>query len=108
MFGKGMYLSVLYCLCYVKYISTYMSEDQVAEERDPDLNEYEDIRLDAIREENWKDVSEEGDNKKKIIDLRWEVYVKEEEDLIKGEFLVSVTHPKGGGGCLDLGEGSYH
>ena len=50
MCGKGMYLSVFYCLCYAKDISTDMSEDQVTEEIDPDLNEEEDIRLDAIRE----------------------------------------------------------
>ena len=36
MFGKGMYLSVFF-LCYVTDIYTDMSEDQVAEERDPDL-----------------------------------------------------------------------
>ena len=36
---KGMYLSVFYCLCYAIDISTDMSEDQVAEERDPYLNE---------------------------------------------------------------------
>ena len=52
MFGKGVYLSVFYCLCYVTDISTDMSEDQVAEERDPDPNEEEDIRLDEIREEH--------------------------------------------------------
>ena len=49
MFGKFIYLSVFYCLCYAKDRSTYMSEDRVAEDRDPDLNEEEDIRLDAIR-----------------------------------------------------------
>ena len=38
-----------YCLCYVKDVYTYMSEDQVSEERDMDLNEEEDIRLGAIR-----------------------------------------------------------
>ena len=76
MFGKGMYLSVFYRLCYVTYISTDMLEDQVAEERDPDLNEEEDIRLDAIRGDHWRNVAEEGDKKKKIIALRWEVYVK--------------------------------
>ena len=53
-----MYLYVFYCLCYVTDISTDMSEDQVAEERDPDLNEEEDIRLDAIMEEHWRDVAE--------------------------------------------------
>ena len=52
MFVKGMYLSMFFCLCYVKDISTDMSEDQVAEERDPDLNQEEDIRLDAIREDH--------------------------------------------------------
>ena len=48
MFGKCMYLSVFYFLCYVKDISTDISEDQVSEERDPYLNEGEDIRLDVI------------------------------------------------------------
>ena len=48
---KGIYLSMFYCLCYDTDISTDMSEDQVVEERYPDLNEEEDIRLDAIREE---------------------------------------------------------
>ena len=58
MFGKGMYLPVFYCLCYVIDISTYISEEQVSEERDPDLNEEEGIILDAIREEHWRDVAE--------------------------------------------------
>ena len=96
MFGKSTYLSVFYCLCYDKDRSTYMSEDQVAEEIDTDLNEEEDIRLDAIREENWRDVSDEGENKKNIHALRWEVYVKNKQELIKREFLVSVPNPKGG------------
>ena len=73
MFGKGMYLYVFYCLCFVKYISTDMSKDQVVEERDPKLNEEEDIRLDAIREEHWRDFKEEGHDKKKIHALRWGV-----------------------------------
>ena len=58
MFVKGMYLSVFYWLCYAKDISTDMSEDQVVEERVPDLNEEEDARLDTIREEHWRDVAE--------------------------------------------------
>ena len=53
----------------------------MAEERDPDLNEEEDIRLYEIREEHWMDVAEEGYNKNKIHALRWEVYVKEKEVL---------------------------
>ena len=39
MFGKGIYLSVFYFLCYEMYISTDMLEEQVSEEIDPDLNE---------------------------------------------------------------------
>ena len=68
----------------------------MAEERDPDLNEKEDIRLDAIGVDHWRNVAEEGDNKKKIHSLKWEVYVKEKEELIKRDFSVSVPHPKGG------------
>ena len=77
----------------------------MAEKRDPDLNEKEDISLDEIREEHWRDVAEEGYDKKKVHSLRWEVYVKEKEELMKGEFSVSVPHPKGGENCLDLREG---
>ena len=58
MLVKLVYLSVFYLLCYDTNISTDMSEDQVAEERDPDLNEKEDIRLDEIREDHWRDISE--------------------------------------------------
>ena len=43
MFEIGMHLSVLYFLCYVKYISTDMLEEQFLENIDPDLNEDEDI-----------------------------------------------------------------
>ena len=96
MFGKGVYLSVVYCFCYVNYISTDMLEDQVSKERYPDLNEEEYIILDSTREEHWRDVAKEGDDKKKIHALMWEVYVKENSELIKREFLVSVLHPKGG------------
>ena len=76
MFVKGMYLSVFYCLCYHTDISTDISEDQVAEEIDPDLNEKEDIRLDEIQEKHWRDITEEGEDNKNIHSLRWEVYVK--------------------------------
>ena len=76
MFVKGVCLSVFYCLCYFNDISTDMLEYQVAEERDPDLNEEYDIRLDAIMEEHWRDIAEEGENKNNIHALMWEVYVK--------------------------------
>ena len=63
MFIKGVYLSVFYCLCYVTDRSTDILEEQVAEERDPELNEEEDIRLDEMREEHWRDIAEVGDDK---------------------------------------------
>ena len=46
MFGNGMYFSVFYCQCCAIDISIYMSDDQVLEERYPDLNEEEGIRMD--------------------------------------------------------------
>ena len=49
MFGKVIYLSVFYFLGYKMDISTDMLEEQVSEERYPDLNEEEDIILDEIR-----------------------------------------------------------
>ena len=54
----------------------YLSEEQVSEERDPDLNGEEDIRMDEIRENPCRDVAEEGDNKNKIHALRWDFNVK--------------------------------
>ena len=39
MFGKSVSLSIFYCLCYEMDISTDMLEDQVLEERYPDLIE---------------------------------------------------------------------
>ena len=71
MFEKGVYLSIFYCLCYEMYISTDMLEDQVSEERDLESNEDEDIKLDSIREDNYRDVAKEGEDKKRIHTLRW-------------------------------------
>ena len=51
----------------------HISEDQVLEERYPDLNEEESIILDTFREEHWGDFSKEGYDKKKIHVLMWEV-----------------------------------
>ena len=61
-----------------------------------DPNEEEDIRTEESREDHWRYVSEDDDDKKKIHALIWYFYTKENEELIKREFLVSVSHPKGG------------
>ena len=47
-------------------------------------------------EEHWRDIAGEVGYKKNIHALRWVVYIKEIEELIQREFLVSVPHPKGG------------
>ena len=67
----------------------------MVEERDPDLNKMEDIRFDEIREDHWRDIAKENDDRKKIHALSWNVYVKEKEGLIMREFSVSLPHPKG-------------
>ena len=96
MFGKGVYLYVFYCFCSEMDVYTDMSEYQVSEERDQDLNEEEDIIMDGIRDDNWSDVAEEGAYKKKIHSLRWEIYVKEEKELIKIMFWCPFYILKGG------------
>ena len=53
-----MYFYVFYCYWYSKDISVDMLENQVVEEIDHDLNEEEDVILNAIREEHWMDVAE--------------------------------------------------
>ena len=54
----------------------------MVEERDPDLDEMDDIRFDEIWEDHWRDLAEENDDKKKIRALIWNVYVKEKDELI--------------------------
>ena len=55
MFGKNMYLPVFYCLCYEMDISTDMSEEQVSEDIDLDLNEEDNTRMGEIIDEYWRD-----------------------------------------------------
>ena len=66
------------------------------EYRDPYLDEEDDIKIMDSRDENWRDADEDDDERGKINAMRWDVYMKEKEELIKGEFLVSVPYPKGG------------
>ena len=77
MFERGMYFSVFYCLCYFKEIPTDIMEEQVSDKRDPDLNEDEDIRMEVSREEHWRDFAEDGEDKSKIHDLRWDFYTRD-------------------------------
>ena len=52
MFGRGVYLSVFYCLCYVKEMPTDLSEEKVSEERDLDLSKNQDTRIDGTSNEH--------------------------------------------------------
>ena len=49
----------------------------MSEEIDPDLNEEGDIRMEDSREENWRDFSEDGEDKRKIHDLRLDFYIRD-------------------------------
>ena len=52
--------------------------------------------MEDSREEHWRDIAEDGKDKKNIHALMWEVYKIDKQELIKREFSVSVPHPKGG------------
>ena len=52
--------------------------------------------MEDSREEHWRDVAEYGEDKNNNHELRWDVYTRYEEELIKRYVLVSVLYPKGG------------
>ena len=54
MFEKGIYLYILYFLCFVEDISVNMEENQVMEETCSDLEGEDYFRIYDDREENWK------------------------------------------------------
>ena len=68
----------------------------MSEERDTELNEEEDTRMEDSREEHWRDVDEDGKDKSNMCVLRGGVYTRETEELRKRKILVSVLHPKWG------------
>ena len=63
--------------------------------------------MEDIREEHCMYVDEDSDDKKKIHALRWDVHIKEKEELIKKIFGVHSAS-KRGEHFLNLCEGSYH
>ena len=44
----------------------------MSEERDPNLNEEEDIRMDETMDKHWRDFSDDGDYNKNIHILKWD------------------------------------
>ena len=51
-----------------------MLEEEVQEERDPDLNEEEGIIIEDSREYHCRDVAEDGQDEINIHALSWDVY----------------------------------
>ena len=89
-------MSIFYCLCFVEDISPDIAEEEVMEEKDPDLQCEENFRVSDDSYEKWKEVEEEdNDEMGKVNYQRLDVQTKEKEDLIKREFLVFIMHPKG-------------
>ena len=73
MFERGMGFSVFYCLCVLlKDTSTYILEAQVLYEKYPELNEYEEVRIEDIGEDHWRYVDKDGEDKSEIHALRKE------------------------------------
>ena len=72
-----------------------MLEGKVMEETEPDLKGEEDFSISNDREEHWKEVEEEeNQDRGKDDDLRWQVYIKYKEELIKKEILDKEPPPK--------------
>ena len=102
-FERGVYLSIFYCLCFVQEISTDTVEEHVLEDRELDLDEEEDIRITYSREEHWRDVADDNEkDRSEIHALRWDVYMKEKEELIKREFFWWPLHTRKGGALFGL------
>ena len=53
------------------------------EERNPDLHEEEDIRMEDSSEYHCRDVSDDGEYKSKILYTRWDLYKRDKAELIK-------------------------
>ena len=65
-------------------------------EDDPDEEDMEDVNLDKERERHWRMVSKDNtrglDNAKALLHAkRWDLYVNEKENLVKGGYLVEVV-----------------
>ena len=67
------------------------------EEMYPDLQGKEDLRIYDDSEQHCKEVEEKDkEDRGRVRALRWEVYMKEKDQLIKRGFLVVVPHMKWG------------
>ena len=60
-----------------------------------DLDDDEDIRMTYSRENTYRYVSEDDEDRSRIHYLMWNVYMKEKDESTKRYFLVTVPHLKG-------------
>ena len=95
-FVKGVYFSIFYWLCFVEDISPNIAEEQVMEEKTPDLEWEEDFRFSDDRGQKWRGVGQEDNYYMcKFHLLSWWVYTKDKEGFMNRQFLVEVPHTKG-------------
>ena len=84
------------CYGLKRRIGVDSKEDKADVKDDPDEEEIDDVNLDNGRERHWRMVFEDNgggvDNAKALLhDRRWDVYVNEKENLVKGEYSVEVV-----------------
>ena len=97
---KGYYHCVYVMLWFKKEVGVDIMEDQADVEDDPDKEEMDDFNIDDERERHWRMVFKENDGgvedeKALLHDKRWDVYVNEKENIVKGGYLVEVvSHEK--------------
>ena len=92
---KGYYRCVYVMIRLKKEVVVDSKEDQADVEDNPDEEDTDDVNLDNERERHWrmafKDNDGGVDNAKALLHAkRWDVYVNEKENMVKGGYLVEV------------------
>ena len=88
---KGYYQCVYVMLCFKNEVGVGSIEEQAGLGDDPGEDYMEDVKLDNERERHWRMVFEENDggvdnNRALLHAKRWDVYVNENEKIIKGGY----------------------
>ena len=91
-------------LCFIKQRTVDMLEKQSRKEKNPDLKVYGHTSISGEREKHWNYILEYNiKDKENVCELRWEVYKKYKQGLIKRDILVQVPHMKGARFCVFCG-----
>ena len=88
---KGYYRCVYVLLHLKKEDGVESKEEQAELENDPDEGEMDDGNIDDKRERHWRNVFDDNaggvDDKKALLHAkRWDLYVNEKEQLVKGKY----------------------